>query len=366
MEFNNDTNNATADASDLIITDAQLWDSLLEDHVQVIRHEEQSQQKSKKKCHGNRKLRRYRRKMRKRAMNTDARSQLTNPSVDNESETNNTIPPQNTETTSSSIHESVVHQTTVTKKRNMNNRYSLSLETKNNLKRLTNFIDIDTISIIQSSKNLMATIDTSFDYMNTSDEAFHRMLLQAFINDTEKLNHFLNENEQIPFIRRYTSLMGRVSYIKLQQLQWDWYYDIGMTRNIWTGRIQKDVAAKNSICYTYSRSKTCIEKRLKTIQKQLQEAQNALESFEHEILSKSSYDIDCCSEIRSLSSIVYTFIDEKQQKLRDLFEYEKQMLIFDANDHYLVQDFYRLKPSISQVNEKTCTFLTILCFLHLH
>ena len=106
--------------------------------------------------------------------------------------------------------------------------------------------------------------------------------------------------------------------------------------------------------------KHALTQRLKNIQRQLHRAQNAVQSFERKILSKNSHRVNCSLEMRSLSSVVHIFIEGDQQKLRDQFEYDKQMLIFDANDHYLVRDFYRLKPSISQVNEKACIFIIIL------
>jgi hypothetical protein len=188
------------------------------------------------------------------------------------------------------------------------------------------------------------------------------MLLKAFNGNTEKLNHFLNANQNIQFVREYTSLIGRLSYIKLKQLQWNWYHDIGMSRNIWSGRIPKREAEKNSICCTYGGSKRIIEQLRQKIQQQLQEAQHAVQLFEQQILSKTMHPVNCCSEIKALSSIIHTFIHENQQKICDAFEYRTQELILNATDHRLVQEFFNLKPIKSQVNRKQLPLLSSYLF----
>ena len=78
------------------------------------------------------------------------------------------------------------------------------------------------------------------------------------------------------------------SYIKLQQSQWDWYHHIGISQNIWTERIPKHIGEKNSICYTYGRSKHMVQQRRKQIQEQLPEAENTIQLFEQEILSRAT------------------------------------------------------------------------------
>jgi len=108
-------------------------------------------------------------------------------------------------------------------------------------------------------------------YTNISNETFNQMLLKAFNGNLEKFNHLINENDKITFIRHYTDLIDRYSYIKLQKSQWNWYYHIGITQNIWTIHIPKHIAEKNSIWYTYGRSKHMIEQRRKQIQQQLSE-----------------------------------------------------------------------------------------------
>jgi hypothetical protein len=75
------------------------------------------------------------------------------------------------------------------------------------------------------------TINDSIDYASVPDEIFSQMSSAAF-NGREKLNCFLNEDEKIKFIRHYTSLIDRLSYVQLQEFQWKYYHNIGRTHNI--------------------------------------------------------------------------------------------------------------------------------------
>ncbi len=135
-------------------------------------------------------------------------------------------------------------------------------------------------------------------YTNISNETFNQMLLKAFNGNLEKLNHLINENDKITFIRHYTDLIDRYSYIKLQKSQWNWYYHIGITQNSWTIHIPKHIAEKNSICYTYGRSKHMIEQHRKQIQQQLSEIEKTIQVFEQKILSRFPQHMDYSLETK--------------------------------------------------------------------
>jgi hypothetical protein len=84
---------------------------------------------------------------------------------------------------------------------------------------------------------------------------------------------------------------------------------------------------KYSICHIYGRSKNLIQQRLNQTEKHLQQAQNAIEQFEQEILSKCGHNDDCFSTMKELSSIIHQFVQEKQQPLQHEFQYKREMLI---------------------------------------
>ena len=175
------------------------------------------------------------------------------------------------------------------------------------------------------------------------------MLLTSFPSE-EKLDQLLNGKDKMEFIRRYTDLLDRLSYLKLKQTQWDYYLQIGQTQNIWTNHVPKLLAEKNSMVHAYGRSKSMIGQRRIQIEKKLEYVQNAITQFEQKTLSQSVPNVDYSSELNALSSIVRTFVQENQQQLRSELEYKRKMLILDATDHHLVQAFFDLNPKKGQVS----------------
>ncbi len=105
-----------------------------------------------------------------------------------------------------------------------------------------------------------------------------------------------------------------------------------------------------------------IEKPRKQIQEQIPEAENTILLFEQQILSSATQHIDYSSEIKNLCSIITSFVHEHQQKLKNEFEYKRQMLIYDATDHHLVRVFFNLNPSQRQVGINSI----ILIFLYFY
>ncbi|CAF4001072.1 unnamed protein product [Adineta steineri] len=261
------------------------------------------QHKRNKKSRGNRKLQRYRQKLRKQNHDTDSISQVSNMVM------NNDVISISDEPTNESI---VDHSNAV----------------------------IENNEITQQG-----VID---DYNNIHDNIFIQMLSTAFYH-TNKLNQLMNPEEQILFIREYTNLIDRLYCLQLQQSQWNYYHHIGLTQNIWTGRMEKHLAEKNSICHAYGRSKTFIEQRQKQIEKHLQQAQDAVQQFEQQIIIKMVQCGDCSSEMKVLFSILQKFVQEKQRSAQYDHEYKREMLILDATDHQLVNEFFKAEPNKSQI-----------------
>ena len=170
-------------------------------------------------------------------------------------------------------------------------------------------------------------------------------MLSTSFSSEEKLTRFLNSKDKMEFIRCYTDLLDRWSYLKLKQVQWDYYLQIGQTQNIWASRALKRSAEKTSIAHVYGRSKSTIGQRRIQIEQQM--------------LFQSVPNVDYSSELNSLSSIVRTFAHENQQQLRNELEYKRQMLILDATDHRFIPAFFDLKPKMGQVSIQWVHFFSL-------
>ena len=73
--------------------------------------------------------------------------------------------------------------------------------------------------------------DQQSSFTDTPDPVFDQMLSTSLPSE-EKLARFLNSKDKMEFIRGYTDLLKRRSYLKLKQAQWDYYLQIGQTQNI--------------------------------------------------------------------------------------------------------------------------------------
>ncbi|CAF2854472.1 unnamed protein product [Rotaria sp. Silwood2] len=186
------------------------------------------------------------------------------------------------------------------------------------------------------------------DYLKVSNRIFKQMLISSLDNAKDIVKR-LNSKEKINYIRQYTCLIHRLFYVQLQESQWKYYYDIGMQENIWSGRVSKKWAAMNSMNYTYGRSKTLILQRLKTIQRQLQQASQALQNFGNQPLPACISDMNPPLDFTKLNGIVTAVVRKGQHKLTQQFEHNKKMLMLDSTDHRLVQEVYDLKPSQQQI-----------------
>jgi hypothetical protein len=309
-----------------------------------------------KKSHGNRKLQRYRRKLRNQGLDSDTIAQLTSSWVDTTpSKSNEIIQEQNEKTISITVSETMFHppkphkkMRKQNKKKNINNKQIIIKKKKINSSEYVSTKKVKTPPIIKDS----------FDYAKIPDEIFSQMFSTAF-DGTQNFVCFLNEDEKIKFIRHYTSLIDRLSYLQLQEFQWKHYYQIGMTQNIWTGRIAKYRAQKYSIHYTYGRSKKLIQQRLHQIEQHLEKAHHAIQQFEEEFLSKFEPKNYSFIKMKECNAIIYKFVEEKQRSLQHDFEYKREILVFDATDHQLLQKFFDLDPNKSQVNTYSAKYSTI-------
>ncbi|CAF1294384.1 unnamed protein product [Adineta steineri] len=298
--------------------------------IQVSQNSQSLQQhKRNKKSRGIRKLQRYRRKIRKQTHDTDSINQVSNTVMDKDVLS---ISDELTNETIVDHSNAVIENDEIIQQPLMDNKTDIKLNQ-----------DIST-----KEENLQMVTNDSVDYKTISDDIFIQMLSTASYN-TDKLDQLMNIEEQVSFICEYTNLIDRLCYLQLQQSQWNYYHHIGITHNIWTGRMAKHLAEKNSICHAYGRSKTFIEQRQKHIEKHLQETQYAVQQFEQEIIIKMVQHGDYSPEMKVLFSVLQNFVQEKQRSTQYDYEYKREMLILDATDHQLLKEFFAAEPNKSQI-----------------
>ena len=314
-----------------------------------VQNNHQTKEKAKK-CRGNRKLQRYRRKLRQQGMDSDTITKLINSFVDTtQSKSDKVTQEQNEKTTPTTINdETTMFHVVKANEKKKNQKQNKNIKKKPIIVKKKN--NNSSTSVSNRKVKTAPLIKDSFDYGSIPDEVFFQMSSTVF-DRTQNIVCPLNEDEKIKFIRHYTSLIDRLCYVKLQEFQWKYYYQIGMTENIWKGYIVKQRADKYSICSTYGRSKVLIEQRLKQIEQHLEKAQNAIQQFEEEFSSKFGQNIDYSFIMKQWYSVLYQFVQEKQRSLQHDYEYKREILVLDAVDHQLLQKFFDAEPNKSQVTE---------------
>jgi len=179
------------------------------------------------------------------------------------------------------------------------------------------------------------------DYSMISNITFKQMLLTITNIHTDTWVESLNNEEILTLTRQFASVINKLNYLKLQNEQWTYYYHLGMTEGIWNGRVPKTMATANSMCHTYGRSKCLIEQRRQKYKQQLEQIECQLNEY-----IKNTPTV---SDANRIMTIVHDLIHQDQYQLRTELERRRHVLKFDAIDHQLVQDFYRLKPRQTEV-----------------
>jgi phosphoenolpyruvate synthase/pyruvate phosphate dikinase len=139
MNYNNNSQELTNYPWYLDIPTHQHYYSFSSNQGHITQEQQYQQEKEKQKSRGNRKLQRYRRKLRKQGMNADAIARSIEEWVNIDSSKSNQIEQQKKDTTTSLINVPVLHlRTIVAKKHKKNKQRSTILKTKRNINRSQN------------------------------------------------------------------------------------------------------------------------------------------------------------------------------------------------------------------------------------
>lgn len=186
------------------------------------------------------------------------------------------------------------------------------------------------------------------DYSMMPIQDFKEMLLtsSSMHIDTNALKQLLDNEETCLFIRQLTQLVNKLSYSNLQNEQWTYYYNLGISEGIWTGRVSKKMATANSMCHTYGRSKKITEQRQRKYKQQSQQLQSDI----NEYMQQASALHDMSATMHTINNLIHK--DQKQLYIE--LQRRRTMLQFDAKEHQLVQEFYQLNPRQTEVSK---TFL---------
>jgi hypothetical protein len=184
-------------------------------------------------------------------------------------------------------------------------------------------------------------------YLKVSDRVFKQMLSNT-INNGTKVIQCLDTPEKLHLVRKVTELTNNLCFQGLQRQLWKEYHDLSSKDNNWQLKITKGYAHQHNTCRMYRPQKSYIEQRQKTIEHQLQQTGNALRENLTK-LQQITTQWEPSIDFEILSHAINECVKNGQQRLKQEFDYKKQMISLDWNDHQLIAKFYKLKPNEEQI-----------------
>jgi hypothetical protein len=191
--------------------------------------------------------------------------------------------------------------------------------------------------------SVMATENFRPSYLKVPDRIFKQMLSNAIENGS-KIVQCLDIPEKLHFVRRVSEITNERYFKDLQRQLWQEYYNISSKDNNWELTITKGYAHQHNTCQMYKPRKSFIEQRRTKIAHELQQINNELKEYliklQHNIAQwQPSIDFEI------LSHAINEYVKNGQQRLKENFNYKKEMILLDWNDLHLITKFYGLKPN---------------------
>ncbi|CAF3759549.1 unnamed protein product [Rotaria sp. Silwood1] len=293
-------------------------------------------QLKKKKCHGNRRLQRFRKRCRARGMNDQTiKMLLTMHSTDN------------------SIHQA--NQET-DKDKDMDDSFAMNI---NNDVQVGKFYEYQ--NQYQSSPS-RRTHQKSTDhwkqlckllpnYKNLSHRKFKYLLSNVIPTYRQQIQQYLANTEMLQFVQQLAQLLCTFFQLKIEEAYWNYIANLNLPIMTWLSNISKDVTLQNSINWDHSKTKQNIQNRQNIIQNKLQ--QMAINLYNHLQRYSSSLGMDNNMTFEQSINIIQNplllLIEKDLHSFRTNFEQKIILLSYDINDAHLVKSFYDLNPIQEQM-----------------
>jgi hypothetical protein len=232
-----------------------------------------------------------------------------------------------------------------TRRRHRQQQQQLETEETSKRKRVIQPVgvtaSISQVSIVPpSSKRPRPTttgveIKTEPDYLKVPDYTFKKMLSTA-LEGGETVVQSLDTPDKLHYARVYAQLVNDICFLKLKQDYYEQYYQVVCNERVRSSALAKEVIKKNHLHRIEFITQDNMERRRQKIIESIKRAEEALEQHQQ-------------STMLHLSAVILAFVRKGQHKLSAEFKRKILLLQYDVNDVQLVQAFYELKPTDTQV-----------------
>ncbi|CAF3049806.1 unnamed protein product [Rotaria socialis] len=301
----------------------------------------------KKKCHGNRKLQRFRRKCRTRG--TEEKDNEMNVFSVSKSNSKVELPLSNHNQNARQMHEhnetslvghintNSIPLTPSSRKQTYHQKPNLTMNTTKNKSSIP-------IDKWKTSRQLIP------NYSKMSSRLFVDLLCTNLASHQNKIKHWLIHTNQLQRFRRYAELLNNILLLEIEQDYWETITDSVSIEIIWLSNMPKDTTKINSINWAYPRTIENLNKRQTIIQNKLKQAQHQLmiQLKEESLIVRPSIS-KSIDPLNLLTTAIKELVHQGQQRLRTMYEEQKIIFGFDHNDLHLVKSFYDLNPTEEQL-----------------
>ena len=159
----------------------------------------------------------------------------------------------------------------------------------------------------------------------------------------------LNTKEKVQLVRQLAEATSYFYYVELQRQLWQEYFDIGMKDNVWGKKISKSKAKQLATCRSFGYTKHVIQERQLTIAKQRQKATIERTKYTVQLENETEHwepHVDTAVLVETINELV----KNSQRRLRQEFDFKKNILMMNSNDHRLIKEFFNLQPTNDQVS----------------
>jgi hypothetical protein len=219
----------------------------------------------------------------------------------------------------------------------------LSISQGNPKKKKTITTD-DQLNRANNESLMNSTEKNKPSYLKVPDRIFKQLLSNA-IDNGYKISQCLDTKEKLHCIRQIAEITNNFYFKDLQRQLWQEYYNLSLKHgdNNCELTVTKSYAHQHNTCRMYRPHKSFIEQRQTTITHQLQRIGNQLQENLLK-LQQNTEQWQPSIDFNALSHAINECVKHGQQRLKNEFNYKKEMLLLNWTDHQLITKFYKLKP----------------------
>ena len=207
------------------------------------------------------------------------------------------------------------------------------------------------------------------NYNNLSLARFKHLLIRNIFNEHHRqIEPLLNDRQMLGFLHQRAQLLSNIIQLKIEEDYWKYRQNLNASVINWLSKVPKSVIQQNFINCDHTKTKNSIKHRQQIIHRQLKQAQTKL-SIHLQQPNPLNWQTNNQNLIGDLLEIIYHALSivmyNSLYYLFINFEQKKTLLNFDVHDAYLVKSFYDLMPTKEQVFVYFLPLLPFSCDLYI-